>query len=86
MLGVRKKLRNLLDAMVEWSQSLLIQKKKSSQAILNLPSLVPRLPIGMPIRIVNQIAPPFYLSKSRLRFSEQNHARILESLFFLKIG
>ena len=45
-------------------------KKKSSQAIPNLPSLVPRLPTGMPIRIVDQIAPPFYLRKPRLRFSE----------------
>ena len=57
--GVCKKLRDLLDAMVEWSQSLLIQKKKSSQAILNLPSLVPSLAIGMPTRKVGQIVPPF---------------------------
>ena len=34
-------------------------KKKSSQAIPNLPRLVPRMPIGMPTRIVKQIAPPF---------------------------
>ena len=80
--GVCKKLRDLLDAMVERSQSLLIQKNKSSQAIPNLPILVPRLPTGMLIRIVNQIAPPFYLSKSCLCFSEQNQACVLEILFF----
>ena len=65
--GVCKNFRDLLDAMVE-SQSLLIQKNKSSKAIPNLPSLVPRLPTGLLIRIINQIMPPFYLSKSHLRF------------------
>ena len=35
-------------------------KKKSSQATPNLPSLVPRLAIGIPTRIVrHEIAPPF---------------------------
>ena len=53
------------------------KKKKSSQAIPNLPSLVPRLPTGMPIRIVNQIASAFYLSKSCLRFIQENRASIL---------
>ena len=35
------------------------KKKKSTQATPNLPSLVPRLEIVMPTRIVNKIAPPF---------------------------
>ena len=34
-------------------------KKKSSQATLNLPNLVPRLAIVMPTRIVNKITPLF---------------------------
>ena len=42
------------------------KKKKSSQATSNLPILVPMLEIGMPTRIVRQIAPPFY---------EQNRVR-----------
>ena len=41
---------------------------------------------GFPNRasiLLKQITPPFYSIKSGLHFSEQNRARVLESLFFL---
>ena len=85
-MGKCTKLRDLLDAMVDWSQWFKIHKTKSSQAMSTLPSLLQILPKCFPIRIVKENACALCFFKTQTCYVLQNLHAFCTIWFMPKTG